>query len=269
MSIAVGLIGCGIAASRSPAMHMAEAQAQGFALQYDLFDTAQDDRPLAALLDAAQNAGYAGVNITYPYKQAVIDLLDDLSPMARRVGAVNTVVFEGAKRFGHNTDCPGFSQSARDGLAGAPVRSVLLIGAGGAGVAVGCALHDLGVQRIVIFDQNPKMADDLAKRVGAAAQAVGDLSVVESCDGVVNATPVGMASHPGTAMDTNLLRPDQWVADIVYFPLETQLLRDARAKGCKTLSGAGMAVHQAALSFQHFTGRKADAARMRATFEAF
>lgn len=250
-------------------MHMAEAQAQGFDLRYDLFDTAQQDTPLDALLGAAQGTGYAGVNITYPFKQAVMGLLDDLSPVARRVGAVNTVVFDSGKRIGHNTDCPGFAQSVAEGLADAPMQSVLLIGAGGAGVAVGFALQELGVQDLIILDQTPQIAVDLAGRIGAAARAVDSLSALEHCDGVVNATPVGMASHPGTAFDSGLLRPEQWVADIVYFPLETQLLQDARAKGCKTLSGAGMAVHQAALSFEHFTGHKADAARMRATFEAF
>ncbi|PYG29245.1 shikimate dehydrogenase [Pelagimonas varians] len=269
MSIKVGLIGQGIAASRSPAMHMAEAQAQGFALRYDLFDTAMDDRPLADLLDAAQSSGYAGLNITYPFKQAVMPLLDGLSPVAERVGAVNTVLFDGGSRIGHNTDCPGFAQSATEGLVDAPMQSVMLIGAGGAGVAVAYALKDLGVQTLLIFDQNNQMAVDLAARIGAGTRAAKDLSALEQCDGVVNATPVGMASHPGTAMDTGLLRSDQWVADIVYFPLETQLLRDACAKGCQTLSGAGMAVHQAALSFEHFTGCKADPVRMRATFESF
>ena len=141
--------------------------------------------------------------------------------------------------------------------------------AGGAGAAVAWALKDLGVQETLIMDQKTDLAQDLAAQIGGNCHAVTEFIAAQGVTGIVNATPMGMASHPGSAIAANVLDARQWVADIVYFPLETQLLRDARAAGCQTISGAGMAVHQAALSFGYFTGLQADAARMRTTFEAF
>ncbi len=267
MSIKVGLIGQGISASRSPAMHEAEGRRQGLDLCYDRFDTEDDHRSLSELLDAAQADGYAGLNITHPFKQSVIGLLDQTSDAARQIGSVNTVVFDGTKRIGHNTDCPGFAQGFGEGLADAALETVTLVGAGGAGLAVGFALRDLGVQNLLIVDRDQGMAQTLAARLGTIAKAVPDMS--HPTQGFVNATPMGMASYPGSAIPSDILTQDHWVADIVYFPLETELLRHARALGCATLSGAGMAVHQAALSFELFTGQKADATQMRATFEAF
>ncbi len=272
-----GLVGRGIALSRTPAMHMAEGEAQGLHAAYRLLDADLLDRPLPEILDAAEMMGFNGLNVTYPFKIDVLPLLDELSVNASAVGAVNTVAFRNGRRFGHNTDLWGFAEGFRRGLPEAARDHVLLLGAGGAGVAVAHALAGLGVAQLSIFDTDPKRAGALAEQVSAGqagcdAVAVTDVAALVRAarpDGVVNATPMGMAKLPGTALDTDLLNPTMWVADIVYFPLETELLRTARAKGCQVLPGSGMAVFQAVRAFELFTGRKADPTRMKATFDAF
>lgn len=269
--ILTGLIGRGIQASRSPQMHEGEAGAQGLGLEYRLFDLAadgRDERDLPELLTALASQGYAGVNVTHPYKQAIIPLLDSLSEQAARLGAVNTVSFAGGRRTGYNTDVTGFAASFRRGLPGAAVGNVVQMGAGGAGAATAHAMADLGVGRLILFDSNRGRAETLAAALGRDRAAVGeDLpAAVAAADGIINTTPMGMADHPGTAIPAALLRPALWVADIVYFPLETELLRDAAAAGCRVLDGSGMAVFQAADAFTIFTGRPANPDRMRNYF---
>ncbi len=272
-----GLIGRGIAQSRSPAMHMAEAEAQGLRSVYRLLDAETCEQSLSDLLLFAETATFRGLNVTYPFKSDVIPMLDDISGNARAVGAVNTIVFRDGKRHGHNTDLWGFAESVRQGLAGAARTNVLLIGAGGAGAAVAHALADTGASIISIHDEDPARAAALCRRVGEnrpgiKARMIPDLAefiASETPDGIVNATPVGMAKMPGSAFPLDLLRPEMWVADIVYFPLETELLRAARHRGCRVLPGSGMAVFQAVRAFELFTGRPADPDRMKATFEAF
>ena len=227
----VGLIGQGIQKSRTPAMHRAEAAAQGFALRYDLLDTDKmaPVPPLREILNRAEAEGFAGLNVTYPYKKEVMPLLDTLSVAARKVGAVNTVVFREGRRFGHNTDFWGFGQGLRHGLPGANLGTVLLLGAGGAGGAVAHALVEAGAQRLLIADARRDAAEALAQDITGAgavrAAVVEDMDAAAAqADGIVNATPMGMAKLPGMAMDAGLLRPAQWVCDIIYFPLETALL---------------------------------------------
>ncbi|MGR3496057.1 shikimate dehydrogenase [Citreimonas sp.] len=267
-ALRMGLVGNGIARSRTPAMHEAEAAAQGLNCRYDLLDTdAGTLGPLPEILDRAEAAGYAGLNVTFPYKQAVIPHLHQLSDAARRIGAVNTIVFRDGRRYGHNTDFWGFSESLRRGLPDAAMGTVLLVGAGGAGAALAHALADMEVGRLLIADTREEAAAELAGSVGARAGAVSDLTdAARHADGIVNATPVGMAKLPGTPVEPDLLEARHWVADIVYFPLETALLREARARGCRTLSGEGMALFQAVRAFELFTGRPADPDRMRETF---
>src|SRR5262249_10943369 len=158
-------------------------------------------------------------------------------------GAVNTVVFGSDGAVGHNTDCWGFVESFRRGLSGASLEEVLLIGAGGAGMAVARALVDLGVSHLAIFDIDARKAARLVESLGADATHATEIEVFASkASGVINATPVGMAKYPGTPIDPRWLRPSLWVADIVYFPADTALLKAAAAAGCRTLPGAGMAI---------------------------
>jgi shikimate dehydrogenase len=275
--VLAGLIGSGIQASRTPAMQEREAAEQGLRLIYKLIDLdvlGLGPEALPELLTAAERMGFRGLNITYPCKQAVVPLLHALSADARALGAVNTVVLEDGRRIGHNTDCSGFAESFRRGLPDAPRSCVVQLGAGGAGAAVGHALLSEGVGRLAVADtEAPRaaaLAASLVARFGAGrAVVVEDLAAdVAAADGLVNCTPVGMAKLPGTPLPVALLRPALWVAEIVYFPLETALLRAARAVGCRTLDGGGMAVFQAVGAFRLFTGREPDAARMQRHFAA-
>jgi shikimate dehydrogenase len=273
--VLVGLIGKGIQRSKSPALHEAEAAAQALVCSYELIDL--DVRgvginALPELLREAERRGFAGVNITYPCKQAVIPLLDELSDEARAIGAVNTVSFRDGRRTGYNTDAWGFAESFRRGLGEVPRDRVAQIGAGGAGAATGYAMLGLGARRLAVFDVDFDRAESLVRSLSERfpdreVRAVAEIAdAVRSAQGVIHATPTGMASHRGSAVAANLLRADLWVADIVYFPLETELLKLARAAGCKTLDGGGMAVFQAARAFEIFTGRSADGERMRQHF---
>lgn len=272
-TLRMGLVGRSITLSRTPAMHEAEAARQGLSCRYGLIDTdGQARTQLSTILDRAEADGFAGLNITFPHKQDVIPLLDEVSDAVRRVGAVNTVVFRDGRRFGHNTDFWGFAESFRRGLPHAPLDTVLLIGAGGAGGAVAHALSDLGAKRILISDTRRDAAEALSAAIcasGGHAEAEPNLvSAAARADGIVNATPMGMAKLPGTPLDPTCLTAGHWVADIVYFPLETALLKAARQAGCRTLPGEGMAIFQAVRAFELFTGRPADPDQMRATFRS-
>jgi shikimate dehydrogenase len=264
--IRCGLIGAGIQGSRSPALHEHEAAAQGLQLAYRLMDLDQPGaggRTLAEFLDAAAREGYAGVNVTYPCKQAVIPLLDELSEEARAIGAVNTVLFRDGRRIGHNTDWSGFAEGFRRGLPDARREQVVQLGAGGAGAAVAYAALRLGVRRLSIFDVDRGRAAALAQKLGDWAGAIGSVAdAMAGADGLIHCTPTGMDKHPGLPLPAELLQPRHWVAEIVYVPLETELLRVARAKGCRTLDGGRMAVFQAVGAFRLFTGREPDADRM-------
>lgn len=272
--IRVGLVGRGIQLSRTPAMHEREAARLGLSCAYLLIDfdaLGLGDEDLGAALEAASALGFHGVNVTHPFKQQVLPLLDALAPDAAALGAVNTVVF-GAQRTGHNTDCWGFAESFRASMAGAPLGRVALFGAGGAGSAVAYALVGLGARHIDIVDSEPERAAALVARlseVGATQLAVAEAAAaLRGADGVVNTTPVGMAKYPGTPFPAGLLSARQWVADVIYFPPQTELLRRATALGCRTLPGIGMAIGQAARAFELFTGRAADMAAMARHFEA-
>jgi shikimate dehydrogenase len=277
-SILVGLIGKGIQFSRAPALHEHEGAAQGLTYVYRLIDIEAlglDLEALPELIAAARRFAFTGINVTHPCKQAIIPLLDELSPEARVLGAVNTVVFEpGGHSVGHNTDWSGFAESFERELAGVLRRRVVLLGAGGAGAAVSHALLRLGVGELAIIDTDAarakRLAADLCGRFGAgrAIASRDPTQGINAADGIVNTTPVGMTSHPGTPIACELLRPDLWVADIVYFPLETELLRAAGALGCRTMGGGGMAVLQAADAFRLFTGREPDAERMIKHFDS-
>lgn len=274
-NVLAGLIGAGIQQSRTPAMHEREGAAQGLGYVYRLIDLDAlklDNGALEELLTAAQRMSFTGLNITFPAKQAIIPLLDELSSEASGIGAVNTVVLKDGKRVGHNTDCLGFAEGFRRGMRDAKRDRVVQMGAGGAGAAVAHALLLEGVQQLSIFDVEPARAQALADNLnqhfpGQPAQAGSDLlTALAEADGLVNTTPMGMAKLPGMPVPKAALRPALWVAEIVYFPLETELLREARALGCRTLDGGTMAVFQAVKAFELFSGRQADAERMMAHF---
>ncbi|WP_440466045.1 shikimate dehydrogenase [Pseudomonas sp. YH-1] len=274
-TVLAGLIGAGIQASRTPALHEREGDAQGLRYLYRLIDLDSlgvDAGALPDLLAAAERMGYTGLNITFPCKQAVIPLLHELSDEARGIGAVNTVVLREGKRIGHNTDCLGFAEGFRRNLGDAARERVVQLGAGGAGAAVAHALLSEGVRQLTIFEVDSARAqalvDNLNAHFGGQRARVGhDLAgAVTEADGLVNTTPVGMAKLPGAPLPLELLHSGLWVAEIIYFPLETELLRHARHLGCRTLDGGNMAVFQAVKAFELFSGVPADAERMLAHF---
>ncbi len=271
-----GLIGAGIQASLTPAMHMQEGAAQGFAYDYELIDLNQrglTPDSLADLLNQAEKHGLSGLNITHPCKQLVIPYLDELSDEARALGAVNTVVLKNGRRYGHNTDWWGFAESFRRGLPDADLEAAVQIGAGGAGVATAYAILSLGLKSLAVFDLDPERAAHLAKALSAlfpeATIAASDdlAAAMKSASGLIHATPTGMAKYPGMPLAPELLSPRHWVAEIVYFPLETELLKTAKLRGCRVLNGGGMAVFQAVGAFRLFTGREPDAYRMMRHFD--
>jgi shikimate dehydrogenase len=273
--ILIGLIGAGIQRSLSPSLHEEEARHHGLRLHYQLIDldaARVDVEALPTLVAAARVMGFAGLNITYPCKQAVVPLLDSLSEEARAIGAVNTVVREGDRLVGYNTDGSGWSWGFRRALPQADLSSVVLLGAGGAGSACADAVLRLGARQLDIVDQDASRAAELAGRLnrqfpGNPASSATDLeSALDKASGLIQATPVGMAKHPGMPLPERLLRRSMWVSEIVYVPLETPLLKAARRIGCDTCDGGQMNVGQALGGFKLFTGLDADPARMDAHF---
>jgi shikimate dehydrogenase len=274
-SLLCGLIGAGIQGSLAPALQEEEARHHGLRLHYQLIDLERAGRGvdvLPALLDAARVMRFAGLNITYPCKQLVLPLLDELSEEATVIGAVNTVVRRGDRLVGHNTDGTGWSWGFQRSLPGADLSRVVLVGAGGAGSACADAVLRLGAKRLVIVDRDAPRAAALAARLnghfdGGRTSATADLpAALDGARGLIHATPTGSPTMPGLPFPPERLHPAMWVSEVVHVPLETPLLRAARRLGCDTVDGGRMNVGQALGSFRLFTGREPDAARMDAHF---
>jgi shikimate dehydrogenase len=266
-----GLIGAPIAHSAAPAMHEQAARALGIRCHYHLIEVAGAGREeLRALLDSVRRLGFAGVNVTFPYKEAVVDLLDELSPVARAIGAVNTVVVRDHRLVGHNTDTTGFARAARPLVDGSGEGAVALIGAGGVGRAIGFALANLDVAEIRIFDADRTKAEKLARLLRPRRGALVMNNVEDAvCGavGVVNATPGGMLPSGDTPVPDALLHDGLWVADAVYFPLLTPLLKAARARGARIMTGRELAIYQAADAFELFTGLSPSTIEMGNAFD--
>jgi len=274
-TLLLGLIGAGIQRSLAPALQEEEARHHGIRVHYQLIDLDGSSRGVEALpgvVEAARIMGFAGLNITYPCKQSVIPLLDSLSEEAQSIGAVNTVIRAGDRLIGHNTDGWGWSWGFRRALPHADLSRVVLLGAGGAGSACADAVLRLGAERLIIVDKERPRAAELALRLnshfsGSRASASPDVAAaLDGATGLIQATPAGMVKMPGIPVPEQLLRPEMWVSEIVYMPLETPLLKAARRIGCPTADGGHMNVGQAVRGFKLFTGLDADAARMDAHF---
>lgn len=272
-----GLIGAGIQGSRAPALHRAEAQAHGASLEYRLIDLDQlgaGTDALPQLLDRAVTEGYCGLNITYPCKQAVLPHLDALSEEAKAIGAVNTITIAGGRLTGHNTDGSGWAWGLRRALPDADLSRVVLLGAGGAGSACADAVLRLGAKALVVVDRDPHRATDLVLRLkenfpsaSCAAEAKIE-AALHGASGLIHATPMGMTKMPGMALPESLLSAKFWVSEVVYVPLETELLSKAAAAGCRVMDGGHMNVGQALGAFQLFTGLEADPERMERQFRS-
>ena len=234
--------------------------ASGSTYSYELLDLDELGRSPEDVREMVRDPAFDGFNVTHPCKQLVAQALDGLSPEAEAIDAVNTVVRDGGRLIGHNTDTTGFRDAFRSRLPGAATGSVVLMGAGGAGAAVA---YGLGARRLTILDAEEDRARELARRLGAEAASLDEVgALLAGADGLVHATPTGMAAYPGSAVPPELLHEGLWVAEVVYMPIETQLLKDARARGCRTLDGAGMVALQAAGSMELITGVRPDRDRM-------
>ncbi len=255
---------------------MGEGELQGMRHVYKLIDLSVLGLGVSALpqlLASVERAGFDGLSVTHPCKQAVIPHLDELSDEARLLGAVNTVVLSGGRRSGHNTDWIGFSEAFRRELGDLERGRIVQLGAGGAGAAVAHAVLSAGAGELTLFDAEPDRAAALMATLstchpGRIATGLDLAAAVARADGLINATPVGMHTHPGMPLPGGLLRSGLWVADVIYHPAETELLRRARALGARTMNGGGMLVFQAVEQFRLFTGVLPDADRMWSRFAA-
>jgi shikimate dehydrogenase len=276
-SFVIGLLGDNIGGSLAKPLQEGEGEAQGLSLAYRLVDGTHAGLGLddtADVLRWATRLGFDGLAVTHPFKNAVMACVDEATPEAQALGASNLVVVRDGRSVAHNTDWVGFAEALRATLPEALGDRMVLLGAGGAGVAVGYGALRYGAAHLEIVDQDVERAAAVAARLGALVgrdrvSSTTDLAgALRGADGLIQATPVGMDAHPGLPFDPALLRPGQWVADIIYFPLETELVHQARAAGCRVMTGGAMAVHQHAAAFALLTGRPADIRRMQANFEA-
>jgi shikimate dehydrogenase len=268
----LGLIGSPIISSAAPAMHEAAAEALGLRAQYRLIDIAgADEAKLRAMLEGVRLLGFSGVNVTFPYKEAIIPLLDALAPGAAAIGAANTIVVCDGKLTGHNTDATGFASAFKAVLGDPGDAPVALIGAGGVGRAIGFALAELGARSLRVVDSEAGKAHALAARLAdrIKTQVYGDIAeALDGAGGVINGTPIGMLPNRDNPVPAELLHAGLWVADAVYTPLWTPLLQAARAEGCRLMTGRELCIHQAADAFRLFTGLEASRERIGAAFDA-
>jgi shikimate dehydrogenase len=269
-SILLGLIGAPIMHSASPPMHEAAGRATGFRVHYQLIEIpGADDNVLRTVLDGVRLIGFAGVNVTFPYKEAVLPLLDALDPSAASILAVNSIVCREGKLIGYNTDTAGFARAVDEEIA--PLTGpVALIGAGGMGRAAAFALRRLDVPALRIFDKQLVRAERLAQDLGGPPQFI----VCETIEaaladvvGLVNTTPVGMLPDCSTPVPPALLHAGLWVADVVYHPLITPLLRAADAAGARAITGRALTVHQAAEAFALFAGIRPPVSSLQSAFD--
>jgi shikimate dehydrogenase len=260
-----GLIGTPVEHSLSPPMHEAAYEALDLDARYVLFEP--EVEALRPAIDGAEALGIRGLNVTIPFKEQALDVVDP-DPVASRIGAVNTIDFSGERPTGYNTDVAGVRRSfeaagiERDG------RTAVVVGAGGAGRAAAFALADDGA-RVHVANRTADRAHDLADALpGATAGGLETLSEwVPDADILVNATSVGMEEDQ-TPVPATFLHEDLAVLDAVYTPLETRLLSDAAAAGCTTIDGGQMLCFQAVAAFERWTGRDAPIERMRSALEA-
>jgi len=252
-AITAGVFGWPAGHSRSPQLHGHWLERYGIDGAYVPLPVPPDQ--FEAALRGVMAAGFAGANVTLPHKEAAFALCDERDASALRAGAVNTLVFRDGRILGSNTDGFGFLESLR---AAAPAwrpehGPAVLLGAGGAARAIVAALLDAGLPEVVVVNRTPERAEELARAIGGniRATAVPPLSTAAL---LVNTTSLGMAGQPPLEIDLSPLPLHAVVADAVYVPLETPLLRAARARGLAAVPGLGMLLHQARPGFALWFG---------------
>lgn len=259
----VGIIGYPLGHSLSPAMHNAAFRKLGIDYEYVPFEVEPED--LKEALSGLRALHIAGFNVTIPHKEAIVPLLDEVTKLARTIGAVNTVQNQEGKLVGYNTDGPGFIESLKEDANFEPEgKSAVVLGAGGASRAVSTMLAEVGIKSLTITDIIEDKARALSEYLGGPCRFVkiesaGLQKSIEEADLLVNTTPIGMAPKINNCpiSEKTKFNKKTLVYDLVYNPSETKLLKAAKAAGCKTCSGLGMLVRQGALAFSIFTGEEA------------
>jgi shikimate dehydrogenase len=254
-----GIIGWPVTHSLSPVLHghwLAE-----YGIDGAMVPLAARVEDFTAIIDGVRRAGFVGVNVTVPHKESAFAMAHSLDAAASAAGAVNLLVFRDGKMEGRNTDALGLAESLRENIGALNGKSVVLLGAGGAARGAILALEMLGAGKIHLLNRDTHRAKTLAASLGAQVRAPvepGALTDWRKVTGdaalVVNSTSAGMGSNPPLDIDLGALPKDAAVCDIVYSPLETRLLKDAAARGHRTIDGLGMLMHQAVPSFEAFFG---------------
>jgi shikimate dehydrogenase len=261
----VALIGYPLGHSISPAMHNAAYRSLGLDYEYVALEVPPDE--LLKAVEGLRALHFAGFNVTIPHKENVVPLLDEVTPLARKIGAVNTVQNQEGKLIGFNTDGPGFIESLHEEARFNPKgKKMVILGAGGAGRAVAITLLENEAREIVFYDIIAEKAERLAEYINQKASQ--DLQKeINQADLLINCSPIGM--HPKTGEsplpESIKLHRKLMVYDLVYNPAETKLLKSAKEAGAKAVSGLGMLVRQGALAFTVFTGKPAP---LKVMFEA-
>ena len=260
------VIGHPIGHSLSPDIHPYWLRALGLRGEYRAHDILPEH--LVDTVKKFSDAGYVGLNITLPHKEAALILCDDLSDAARAVGAVNTLVFANDKIYGDNTDVAGFSDNLIAQIEDRVLNAAIVLGAGGAARAVCFALRNLGVTDFTILNRDVARAERLMAELDLGGSAATLLAQPDHADILVNCTSLGMTGQPPLPFNLSTLNKDTVIADIVYKPLMTELLRAAKRRGHVTVDGLGMLIHQAAAAFEQFYGAEAgEMVRLRAVLE--
>ena len=269
----LGLIGVGIEKSRAPDFHRLAGHLCGIDVTYDLIqlESAVLERFDNALLEC-ESQGYCAVNVTHPFKERAAEVVSIISEDVRKIGAVNTVRFSPeTETQGFNTDYMGFKSAFDYRFPGQLPGKVAIVGAGGVGRAIAFGLIDLNAEEIRLFDQEMLKSEDLATALRTQTDSrilvCSNLAdAATGVDGLINATPIGMHNHPGTAIPRFIIGTQSWVFDAVYTPVETRFLLDAMDAGLKVLSGYELFFYQGVEAFEIFSGVRVDESRLREEF---
>ena len=271
----VGVFGQPVAENPTGVMQEAGFASAGLNWRYLNFEV--PPAKLGAAMQALDTLGMRGINLTIPHKVAVIEHLDELSPEARAIGAVNTVRIEGGKKIGENTDGKGFLRGVRTDAGMDPKgKRVVMLGAGGAARAIGTELVLAGAASLRVVnrsvDRGSTMVADLRSATGGSLQFEqwqGTYAVPRDCDLFVNATSIGLYPDVDAMppVDLSIAREDMLVADAVFNPPETRLLATAKAHGLPTLDGLSMLVYQGVIAFEMWTGKSPDEAAMKSALK--
>lgn len=265
----LGLIGDNISRSKAPLLHQLAGKLMGLEVRYDRLIPKDLGRDFDGLFEDCVGEGYRGINVTYPYKERVVSKVRIDDPLVRALGAVNTVVFASGGPTGHNTDYSGFIAAYRGGAGDAAPGPVCMVGAGGVGKAVAFALVGLGLEELRLVERDLPKAEALAAALKTEDRTL-DITVTADpaeaaagASGVINCTPVGMIGYDGTPLPGALMAGASWAFDAVYTPVDTQFLKDAKARGLTIISGYELFFYQGLHAWEIFSARPIDEAALR------